>query len=255
MVEQSSKKPNLSRILAAAGRVFAQRGYDGTSLQEVAEEAGVTKPTVYNYFSGKAALYEQTLAMVHRQMIRRLQQAARQGETAYDRVLALMRCQLQFAREYADLIRVSHSLMFLPDDVRPRFDAEHHWRERFEVIHAVIREGVRAAELRGEPLDIALAVSSSIGSLALLQAMWPDSEVLEPGVEQRLWDVIYQGARAPEAAPARRPDRPPDPDSNPDRDLDPDRDPNLDPDPDRNPDPAPQARPAGSAGSGAGRRG
>jgi AcrR family transcriptional regulator len=54
------------RILDAAGRLFVDRGYLGTTLSAVAEESGVSVQTVYNVVGGKAALlkavYDVTLA-------------------------------------------------------------------------------------------------------------------------------------------------------------------------------------------------
>jgi AcrR family transcriptional regulator len=44
-------------IARAAGRLFAQRGYAGTRLEDVAAAAHVTKPMVYRHFASKKALY------------------------------------------------------------------------------------------------------------------------------------------------------------------------------------------------------
>ena len=44
-------------ILAGAGKVFAQDGYEGASMSHIAREAGVSKGTLYNYFDDKAALF------------------------------------------------------------------------------------------------------------------------------------------------------------------------------------------------------
>ena len=44
--------------LVDVGRlVFAQRGYEATSVEEIAERAGITKPIVYEHFGGKEGLY------------------------------------------------------------------------------------------------------------------------------------------------------------------------------------------------------
>jgi len=53
--EQSTQ--NRERILAAARRVFLQRGYYGATLEQIAEEAGFTKGAVYSRFEGKADLF------------------------------------------------------------------------------------------------------------------------------------------------------------------------------------------------------
>ncbi len=51
------------RILDVAEELFAQYGYEGTSLRQVAAGAGIKEPGLYNHFAGKQALYE---AVLHR---------------------------------------------------------------------------------------------------------------------------------------------------------------------------------------------
>ncbi len=50
-------------IVEAAKRVFADKGYDGTSLRAVAREAGVDPALVHHYFDGKAALFVAAMAL------------------------------------------------------------------------------------------------------------------------------------------------------------------------------------------------
>ena len=45
------------RILQAATRLFGQRGFAGTSVREVVDEAEVSKPTLYYYFKNKDSLF------------------------------------------------------------------------------------------------------------------------------------------------------------------------------------------------------
>lgn len=46
-----------AELLATAARVFARRGYDGASVEEIAEEAGYSHGAVYSNFDGKADLF------------------------------------------------------------------------------------------------------------------------------------------------------------------------------------------------------
>jgi AcrR family transcriptional regulator len=48
-------------VLRTARRLFAERGYDGTSLQQIADTMGVTKANVYYYFRTKEALLQALL--------------------------------------------------------------------------------------------------------------------------------------------------------------------------------------------------
>ena len=50
-------------IVEAAKRVFAAKGYDGTSLRAVAREAGVDPALVHHYFDGKASLFVAAMAL------------------------------------------------------------------------------------------------------------------------------------------------------------------------------------------------
>src|SRR3954453_2001434 len=49
-------------ITEAAGRLFGERGYEGTRLDDVAAAAGVTKPILYRHFDSKRELYLALLA-------------------------------------------------------------------------------------------------------------------------------------------------------------------------------------------------
>lgn len=52
---------NKERILAAALELFYARGYDAVGVQEIADTAGISKPTLYYYFGSKKGLLEQIL--------------------------------------------------------------------------------------------------------------------------------------------------------------------------------------------------
>jgi AcrR family transcriptional regulator len=48
-------------IVHAAGKVFQERGFDGTSMRDIATAAGTTQSMLYRHFSNKAALFEATV--------------------------------------------------------------------------------------------------------------------------------------------------------------------------------------------------
>lgn len=52
-----SGKERREQLLDVGRGLFAERGYDGTSVEEVAARAGVSKPVVYEHFGGKEGLY------------------------------------------------------------------------------------------------------------------------------------------------------------------------------------------------------
>jgi AcrR family transcriptional regulator len=56
-----SRADRRAQILRVAEQVFSQRGYQGTSLEDIAASAGVTRPLIYNYFADKDELYLECL--------------------------------------------------------------------------------------------------------------------------------------------------------------------------------------------------
>lgn len=56
------------RILDAAERVFLERGFQSASLDEIAAEAPVSKPTIYAHFPGKEALFAEVVVRITKRM-------------------------------------------------------------------------------------------------------------------------------------------------------------------------------------------
>ena len=57
----SESESTRERILDCAERLFAQKGLAGTAVRDIARDAGLTAPSLYNHFDGKQALYEAVL--------------------------------------------------------------------------------------------------------------------------------------------------------------------------------------------------
>jgi AcrR family transcriptional regulator len=63
------------QVLDAALELFLEHGYDGTSMQAVADQAGVTKPVVYACFAGKDELFRALLAREESRILGEIQSA------------------------------------------------------------------------------------------------------------------------------------------------------------------------------------
>ena len=83
-----SRDERRAQILDAAAEVFAERGYEGTSIDEVAEAAGISKPVIYDHFDSKKALH---IALIDKQTDDLLEfwRDRVSGERSLDRQLAV----------------------------------------------------------------------------------------------------------------------------------------------------------------------
>lgn len=103
-----------AHILQTAGRLFAAKGYDATSIREIVEAAGVTKPTLYYHFGSKEGLGRALVTEPLKRLVERLQgllDSAQAPETTLEAVLAE---HFAFCLEDPDRSRFIYGLFFGP---------------------------------------------------------------------------------------------------------------------------------------------
>ncbi|MGH3326568.1 MAG: TetR/AcrR family transcriptional regulator [Streptomycetales bacterium] len=62
-------KERREQLILVGRTLFAERGFDGTSVEEIAAKAGVSKPVVYEHFGGKEGLYAVVIDREMRQLL------------------------------------------------------------------------------------------------------------------------------------------------------------------------------------------
>jgi AcrR family transcriptional regulator len=77
------------RILDAAAAVFIERGFEGASVDEIAEVARAGKPTIYARFPGKEALFTAVVARLVRRNTATMESVAAKGATIEERLAYL----------------------------------------------------------------------------------------------------------------------------------------------------------------------
>ncbi len=142
---QRQKIERRDAILGAARKVFAQRGYDGTTIADIAREAGVAAGTVYLYYASKTDLF----AALNLQLFALINDALRLADAPpdlADGTRMRIRGVFQAAREHSDLIR----LVFLNPD--PRSEVAHRMKradeERMGPLAELLQGGMEAGIVR-----------------------------------------------------------------------------------------------------------
>ena len=94
------------QLLAAAQRVFAENGYHSAAMDEIAEEAGVSKPVLYQHFPGKLDLYIALLESHVDELVRRVQEALASTTDNRQRVPATVGAFFDFVSSDAGAFRM-----------------------------------------------------------------------------------------------------------------------------------------------------
>jgi len=85
------------QLLSVACDLFARSGFHQTSMDDIAESAGVTKPVLYQHFPSKRALYLELLEDTGRRLLDRLAEATAKATSGRERVEAGFRAYFEFA--------------------------------------------------------------------------------------------------------------------------------------------------------------
>ncbi len=88
-------------LVDVATELFAQRGYAGTSLDEIVAGARVTKGALYHHFSGKQALFEAVFEQVEERAAGDIQAAVRGSEDPWQKALGGLRAFLDVLQDPA----------------------------------------------------------------------------------------------------------------------------------------------------------
>ncbi|HXQ18430.1 MAG TPA: TetR/AcrR family transcriptional regulator [Acidimicrobiales bacterium] len=107
--------------LRAAAQLFAERGYGGTSVEDVGSRLGVSGPAVYWHFASKEALLTEMLSDISDSLLEGGQRCVSQAGDDEDALTSLVRWQVQFALDHPELITVhARDLAHVPQPARQR---------------------------------------------------------------------------------------------------------------------------------------
>lgn len=110
------------RIYFAAARLFAHKGYNGTAVREIVENAGVTKPTLYYYFSNKEDLYVHLIDMAMTIFSQLLDRSLAYRGSTRERLINLFSEALQLFERNVDLLRLVNLMVYAPRGAVPSYD-------------------------------------------------------------------------------------------------------------------------------------
>ncbi len=138
------------RLLEAAISLFARKGYHATSVREIVEAAGVTKPVLYYWFRSKEGVFRQLMddaVAVHRGV---LEEVRATGGTVSDRVQLLCERVMALAAENVDFVRTLDSVYYGPREGAPAVDFDELYGEFDRNLRALVEEGAESGEFRGD---------------------------------------------------------------------------------------------------------
>ena len=152
--------PTRERVLQAADRLWGERGVRGASLEDIAREASVTKPTVYYYFPDKSALVTAVICSVLEEHGTGLRTASRRGGRSRERLVSALAFLIGARCSGPRLLRDGGVALTVDQTSQARSAFFRHF---FAPLQGILDDGVTAGELR--QMDTAFATQSLLNLL------------------------------------------------------------------------------------------
>ncbi|HXV62136.1 MAG TPA: TetR/AcrR family transcriptional regulator [Vicinamibacteria bacterium] len=159
-------------VQAAALRVISRKGIAGATMQEIADEAGIAKGTLYLYFKDRDDLVERTADHAFSKLTERLDGTLPGIPTFREKLTALVRTEIAFFDEHREFFRIYVAYKQPPAELyqnaRRRRACHPRYANHLLRLEKVLREAMVSGEVRHcDPARLALLVSESAVALML----------------------------------------------------------------------------------------
>ncbi|MFM9927634.1 TetR/AcrR family transcriptional regulator [Variovorax sp. H27-G14] len=194
------------QLLAIARRLFAQHGYDRTSLRDIAQAACITKSALYYYFPNKDALYERIVLESVQLLHDRVARAVAQEVGGVARVRAFMAASAQVQDQGRDGW-IAGSNAFWQAATGGRRMAALELRDSYEnLLRQCINDAMAAGELRAaDPAMVGRLLLSALNHMPRWHkpgGTLSGVEVMQQFVDMLLYGLLRESKSAVLAEPA-----------------------------------------------------
>jgi TetR/AcrR family fatty acid metabolism transcriptional regulator len=178
-------------ICDAAMRVVARKGIRNVTVQDIADEAGVAKGTVYIYFTSREQVLTTAMDGATEKLLEKLALACRSCRTFRDVLEQRVRTQLQHFEENRDFFRMYLAMSEPLGERRLRKHAT--YQTYLRQLETVLRSAIERGEIRPGPVDrLAVTISSVVRDIVLHRISEREPPPLEDDVAFAV-DFIVRG--------------------------------------------------------------
>jgi TetR/AcrR family transcriptional regulator len=198
MVSNEPLRSN-DRILKKALELFSEKGYDATSVREICEAAGITKPTLYHFYGSKEGVYRAIVEGALDRFQSNVIAAVRSEGSLRDRLVRMAQAYIEGTLREPDLARFVMALIHNSPRSAPVTDLVGFYRGILDALEAALDGGVAGGELRPGRTDVRLLVLMGALGEAMHGYLLVGQPDLTPALAETLVDTVLE---AWTAAPA-----------------------------------------------------
>ncbi|QOZ46982.1 TetR/AcrR family transcriptional regulator [Bradyrhizobium sp. CCBAU 53340] len=206
VANQAEASDRVLQILAEAGRLFASKGFEGTSMRDIAVACGISKSLLYHHFSNKDEIYARVAVGSTLELYLFVRDRIPDGPPA-QKIRAFMVATAEYFRRYR-WAWIASTTAFWNDPDRHRHKERLTRRDRFEnFLRGLIQEAIDAGEIR--KVDVPMTGRLILSSLNWMHRWYnPNKSATPEQIADIFFDMIFNGLRSGELVELPTPEPP-----------------------------------------------
>lgn len=195
MAKLKNKKtsPRKEVILSKAARLFREKGYNATSMRDLAEEVGVEAASLYNHINSKSEILQEICFKVANRFMTHIEEVSHQDQPAIQKLDAILRFHIRNMLELYEEVYVSdREWKHLAEPYLVNFQNQRRvYRQR---IASIIEEGIEKGEIK--EIDAPTAVLIILHAVSGIES-WHRSKKKISGemLEENMIMIMIEGLR------------------------------------------------------------
>ncbi len=158
-------------VLLTAAEMFLERGSHRVSMNEIAHELGITKPSLYNYFASKDEILFECFRQSNEVIVSQIISIEKSAGTGLERLSAFIRAYVRPITTVYGSVMIRLEDRELPDEMRT--EVREYKRAIDARIRTMVAQGIEDGSI--EPCDVKLATFVLLGALNWI-GQWYDSD-------------------------------------------------------------------------------
>ncbi len=184
-----TKKSRKEEIMKAAAVLFSQKSYHDVTVDQIAEQVGVAKGTIYLYFESKENLYLGILEHTHETIESILVKEIEKNDPAPQKLKKVLTLIFQFYFQNRDVLRI-----LTRDEtrlIREHFDFTERWRHRrIKLYRKILEKGIKEGSFR--PANTELMALIIFGLVGSVMSYYP-KDMTAGEIAEEVFSMISEG--------------------------------------------------------------
>lgn len=142
-----AKQRTRERVLSAARRLFTERGYEGATIRDIAQAAGMSTGAVFASFSDKSELFDEILTADYEVIYAQMKQAGAAATSVEEGVIGMFAVAYGFHVDQLPLLQASIAVSWTRSESAERRNRSH-LKHIFALLNGVLTRGTDRGELK-----------------------------------------------------------------------------------------------------------